>query len=56
MNSAKFDNGKEVSLELTWKHQILHDLDLQPAFHLIKNKGNWMAAGIFRLSYTLNFP
>lgn len=56
MNTARFDNEKEVCLELTWKHQLISNLELQPAIHLIENAGNVNVAGMLRLSYTLNFP
>lgn len=56
INSARFDKEKEVSFELTWKHQLIKNIALQPAFHLITNTGNANIAGILRLSYTLNFP
>lgn len=55
INKSIFDSEKEVSLELTWKHQITNNLEIQPALHLIENRGNVMVAGLFRLSYLLNF-
>lgn len=55
VNRAKFDKGNETSLELTWKLEVIHNLDVQPAFHLIKNDENIMAIGMFRFSYSLNF-
>lgn len=56
INRAKFDNEKEVSLEVTGKYPIRNKVELQPAFHLIENRGNIKVAGILRLSYTLHFP
>lgn len=55
VNKSKFDNEKEISLELTWKYQITNNLETQPALHLIENRGNIMVAGLLRFSYVFNF-
>lgn len=54
INRAKFGHNVEVALELTWKYQIINNLEIQPALHLIENNGNLMTAGLLRLLYTLN--
>lgn len=54
VDRAKFNNAYETAIEITWVKEIIKNLTVQPAFHLIHTNGLVTTAALFRVSYGLN--